>query len=182
MNSTESKVYKMNRQFSIRKTRRDEIDRATEIYDIGRAYMRKNGNSNQWSNGYPDSETVKKDIESGVSYVVVNENDFPVCVFAFIPGDDPTYKTIYNGKWLNDKEYCTIHRIAVAQQKHGLASLVFDWASDRAENVRVDTHRDNIPMQNALLKNGFVYCGVIHLLNGDERLAYQKTAIKGEKK
>lgn len=170
----------MNRPFTIRKTRADELDRASEIYDIGRAYMRASGNTEQWSNGYPDRETIKRDIEQGVSYVVADENDFPVCVFAFIPGDDPTYAKIYNGKWLNDGVYCTIHRIAVALQKHGLASLVFDWASSRAENVRVDTHRDNIPMQNALLKNGFVYCGIIHLLNGDERLAYQKSAIKGE--
>ena len=29
-------------------------------------------------------------------------------------------------------------------------------------------------MQRVILKNGFTYCGIIHLKNGDERLAYQK--------
>jgi hypothetical protein len=29
-------------------------------------------------------------------------------------------------------------------------------------------------MQGALAKAGFHYCGIIHLLDGDERLAYQK--------
>ena len=28
--------------------------------------------------------------------------------------------------------------------------------------------------ERSLVKNGFKYCGIIHLLNGDERLAYQK--------
>lgn len=168
----------MNERFTVRKTRPDEIETALEIYEIGRQYMRKNGNTEQWSNGYPNRETVENDIKNGVSYVVANEDDTPVCVFAFIPGKDPTYAEIYDGEWLNDGDYCTIHRIAVSLQRHGIASLVFNWATENAENVRVDTHRDNKPMQNSLLKNGFSYCGIIYLQNGDERLAYQKSAIK----
>ena len=42
------------------------------------------------------------------------------------------------------------------------------------EAYQIDTHKDNIPMQRVLLRNGFVYCGIIHLENGDERIAYQK--------
>jgi hypothetical protein len=30
-------------------------------------------------------------------------------------------------------------------------------------------------MQHNILKHGFTYCGIIYLLSGDERLAYQKT-------
>lgn len=30
-------------------------------------------------------------------------------------------------------------------------------------------------MQNAIAKEGFIYCGLIHCWNGDERLAYQFT-------
>lgn len=29
-------------------------------------------------------------------------------------------------------------------------------------------------MQHNILKHGFTYCGIIYLLSGDERLAYQK--------
>lgn len=36
------------------------------------------------------------------------------------------------------------------------------------------THRDNKPMQHVVEQNGFKYCGIIHLENGDERLAYQR--------
>jgi hypothetical protein len=29
-------------------------------------------------------------------------------------------------------------------------------------------------MRHNILKHGFTYCGIIYLLSGDERLAYQK--------
>ena len=164
----------MKNGFFIRKTRKNEIARVMEIYEIGRAYMRETGNTDQWANGYPNEETVKDDIEKGFSYVVADTSDMPVGVFAFIPGDDPTYKKIYDGNWLNDAPYCTIHRIAVAVQKQGIASFVFKWAAQHCDNVRADTHCANVPMQNALVKAGFKYCGIIYLQNGDERLAYQK--------
>lgn len=40
-------------------------------------------------------------------------------------------------------------------------------------NIRIDTHRDNHVMRNAIAKEGFAYCGIIHCWNGDERVAYQ---------
>lgn len=158
----------------IRKTRPDELDKVMSIYDIGRAYMRANGNTEQWNNGHPSKALINSDIINGSSYVVADEKDEPIAVFAFIPGIDKTYIEIYNGRWLNNEEYCVIHRIAVAVQKKNIAKLVYDWCADKCTNLRIDTHADNIPMQNSLKKNGFQYCGIIHLENGDERLAYQK--------
>jgi RimJ/RimL family protein N-acetyltransferase len=39
--------------------------------------------------------------------------------------------------------------------------------------VRIDTHRDNIPMQGLIRSCGFVYCGIVHIRrNGEERLAF----------
>ncbi len=46
-------------------------------------------------------------------------------------------------------------------------------ADMQAVHIRIDTHRDNKIMQNALHKKGFSYCGIIHCWNGSERLAYQ---------
>mgnify|MGYP003296922186 CR=1 FL=1 len=40
-------------------------------------------------------------------------------------------------------------------------------------NIRIDTHHDNVVMQRLLKKLGFQYCGIIHLENGDPRLAFQ---------
>ena len=43
-----------------------------------------------------------------------------------------------------------------------------------APPLRIDTHRDNKIMQTLLAKNGFQYCGVIRLTNGEPRLAYYR--------
>ena len=88
---------------------------------------------------------------------------------------EPTYKEIYDGQWLDDSStYAVIHRLASIKSVHGIASLIFEWASIHYDNIRIDTHRDNSPMQHIVEKNGFQYCGIIHLENGDERLAYQR--------
>jgi RimJ/RimL family protein N-acetyltransferase len=49
-----------------------------------------------------------------------------------------------------------------------------DYCFAHATNIRIDTHRDNHIMQHVIQKHGFTYCGIIYLLSGDERLAYQK--------
>ena len=56
-----------------------------------------------------------------------------------------------------------------------MAKACFAFCAARGLALRIDTHRDNTVMQDLLCKNGFVYCGVIHLAeNGEERLAYQR--------
>ena len=159
----------------IRKTEINDIDRVLEIYENGRQYMRQNGNLEQWNNNYPSKEVVEEDIFNGWSYVVTDDTSNEIiAVFAYLPGPDITYRKIYEGKWPNDKDYYVIHRIAVSVHRRGVASFVYEYCLKNSDVIRIDTHKDNIPMQNSLKKNGFSYCGIIHLLNGDERLAYQK--------
>ena len=43
-------------------------------------------------------------------------------------------------------------------------------------SIRIDTHKDNSVMRNALLREGYRYCGIIRCWNGSERLAYQLIA------
>ena len=86
-----------------------------------------------------------------------------------------TYKTIYQGQWPNDKDYAVIHRIAIARRGEGIAEKCYEFALQRTGVLRIDTHKDNIPMQKSLKKNGFLQCGIIHLLSGDERIAFCKT-------
>ena len=95
--------------------------------------------------------------------------------FAFLPAPEPTYEKIYDGAWLNDEPYYVIHRLASWPDVHGIWDCVLEWAFERTRTLRVDTHRDNHIMQHNILKHGFTYCGIIYLLSGDERLAYQKT-------
>jgi len=147
------------------------------IFAEAKEKMRASGNMQQWTGGYPSDDVLKNDIERGFSYVVV-EHEVIIATFVLAICEDPTYKIIYEGEWLDDtKPYGTIHRIASAQGIHGIMDDVLNWSFGKINNIRVDTHRDNMPMQHLLAKNGFAYCGIIHLLNGDERLAYQKICL-----
>lgn len=158
----------------IRKTVATDLVAIGQIYENAKAFMRAAGNPNQWNEGKPNAETAREDMEKGVGYVV-EENGEVVAVFMFSTEPDPTYAKIYEGAWLSDEPYGVIHRIAVAKQGQGIIGYCIDECFARCHNLRIDTHRDNLPMQKALIKRGFTYCGIIHLENGDERLAYQKT-------
>lgn len=146
------------------------------IYKDATAYMRQNGNLNQWVNGYPSRELIEKDIKNGNCYVVVDQENI-LAVFCYFEGVEPTYINIFDGAWLNDEPYGTIHRIAVAKTAHssGAAEMCYNFCLAKQKNLRIDTHEDNIPMQKSLSKNGFIKCGKIFLENGDKRIAFHKT-------
>lgn len=98
---------------TIRPTRLEELGQVMPFYERARRFMAANGNANQWINGYPSPDDIRQDIENGSSYVFVNENQELEGCFAFIRGEDPNYKVIKDGAWLNDAPYGAIpsHRI-----------------------------------------------------------------------
>ena len=157
----------------IRAARIEEIAQIMEIYARAREYMREQGNPTQWGENYPSEELVRRDIARGCCQVCVDEEG--ICgVFYFAVEDDPTYRKIFDGAWQSDAPYAVIHRIAVGKHGRGVAKACFDYAWAQHQNIRIDTHIDNLPMQRALAKNGFVQCGTIYLENGEDRIAYQK--------
>ncbi len=155
----------------IRPAQSRDLDAIETVYAAARAFMRKNGNLYQWINGYPQRELLEEDVQKGQLFVL-EENGGVHGVFAFILGDDPTYAYIEGGRWLNDLPYGTIHRIGTDGAVHGAVKAARDFALQYTDQVRADTHADNLPMQHTLEKNGFVRCGVIYLENGDPRIAY----------
>ena len=157
----------------IRKTDVRDIKAVTKIYEQAREFMHASGNKNQWI-GRPNKEDVLSDIENGNGYVVESDEKEIVGVFYLSTEADPTYTIIEGGAWINDTPYAIIHRIAVKYHGQGIADFIYNHAYNIRQNVRIDTHRDNIPMQKSLQKNGFKYCGIIYLESGDERLAFQK--------
>ena len=159
---------------NIRKAKREELTRIEEIYAAARVFMREHGNPDQWKNQYPTRELIAQDIEKERLYACEQDGEI-LGVFYFALGEDPTYLLIEDGKWLSDDPYGVIHRIAVAARGRGVAAFCFEHCFSICPNIRIDTHRDNLPMQRALQKNGFVRCGIIHLENGEERIAFQKT-------
>lgn len=158
----------------IRKTTIADIPKLREIFAIARQFMANTGNPSQWVDGYPSDEQLTQDIESGDSYVV-EKNEKVVATFVLRGGIDPTYNIIYEGKWLNDKPYATIHRIASTGEIKGIMHIAMQFAQQQYDNIRIDTHRDNMVMQHLIEKEGFKYCGIIHCWSGDERVAFQFT-------
>ena len=157
-----------------------DLARVEEIYAIAQRFMVASGNPNQWGPGFPGRRALEGDVAIGALRVWVGADGVPVGCFALLEGPDPTYARIYDGFWIDDGPYLVVHRFAAAVQGRGVGSAMMDWALARARErglaLRVDTHRDNAPMQRALAKNGFVYCGVIRLRSdGSPRLAYQRT-------
>ena len=113
-------------------------------------------------------------IEKGVSYVCEDNGEVVATFYFEMNADDPTYHKIYDGQWKGDGPYAVIHRIAVKYHGHGIVGFVYDHCYSLIKNLRIDTHKDNVPMQRSLEKAGFKYCGIIHIASGDERIAYQK--------
>ena len=144
-----------------------------EIYKIAREFMIKTGNPNQWANGGPTEKQLLNDINQSNLYLVKEYGE--ICgVFAFIIGEDPTYKIIRQGEWLSSSKYGTIHRGASNGKIHGLLEFVIEYCSEQINHLRIDTHIDNKIMQHLIEKNGFKKCGIIYVSDGSSRIAYEK--------
>ncbi len=158
----------------IRQSEMADIGCIMRLLECGREKMRANGNVEQWTNGNPRQSLIEDDIRHGNSYVMEEEGEI-IATFAFIDGPDVTYNIIYEGQWVEDRQpYQVIHRMASRHGVHGVFKDVLAYCFGRSGNIRIDTHRQNTIMRNALDKYGFTYCGVICLLDGAERLAYQQ--------
>lgn len=137
---------------------------------------------NQWQNGYPNKDIITNDINSKNLYVY---DDYCVVGFAYISSNkEPSYEVIYNGSWLQNDEYIVVHRIAVKKEylNRKVAWALLTEAVNMArrsniKSIRVDTHKDNLIMNNFLKKFGFTKCGEILLVNymdSDKlRIAYE---------
>ena len=135
--------------------------------------MQKTGNGSQWGTTYPPVEQVEADIREGKSYVCEAEGILSG-VFYFSEGPDPDYAKIYEGSWIGNENYHIMHRVAAPGRVKGAGSFCIRWCAKHSGwDLRIDTHRNNLPMQHVLEKNGFQRCGIIHLANGDERIAYE---------
>ena len=150
-----------------------DLPRILEIYDIAKAYMRANGNPNQWNGAYPDPETLRTDIEKQRLYVYKKDGRIHG-VFMLLLEEEPTYAYIEGGSWLEETPYGTIHRLAGDGEVKGLFAKCVAFCEKKVPYLRADTHFDNHTMQHLLEKNGFERRGIIYLKNGDPRIAYQK--------
>lgn len=146
-----------------------------KIYEYARQFMKKTNNPNQWGENEPTIERIKNYILEDNFYIGINENNEILFSFAFIIGEDCTYKYIENGKWNDESNYGTIHSLASNGKIKHVFSYCLSFCLLKINHIRIDTHEDNKIMQKILVKNGFKKSGVIYLSNGSPRLAYELT-------
>ncbi len=146
---------------------------------VRRDYFEKNGIP-QWNDGYPEKEIFLSDLDRGELFALSQgENIIGMVTVSFEHED--SYDVIEDGGWRTDGEYAVIHRLAVSPDFHGmgLGAALINLADKLCEQrdvhcVRCDTHEHNAAMRKTLEKCGFRYCGVIHIANGEPRVAYDK--------
>ena len=179
-----------------------DLPQLFELYAHARKYMAETGNPHQWPKHYPSREILLQDMKNG-GYVILAETqdngkddvqdetlnecniqnqkdssnrEKPTIIGAFILEEDahePAYDTI-DGQWLNHEPYAVIHRCATLHNQKGIGQFFMDWCFEKCSNIRVDTHKDNLPMIKFLEKNNFTHCGIVHYEGVGERLAYQR--------
>ena len=154
-----------------------ELDECYAIVDSGRRFQREQGFV-QWTDDYPDFDTVKDDIMTGRGYVLKDGGELAGYMFITLDGE-PAYKDI-DGAWHSDGPYAAVHRIAFSPKfrGRGLAGEAWSLISGYcralgAASIRIDTDFPNTRMQHVLEKNGFRRCGII-MFQGSGKIAYDK--------
>ena len=162
-----------------RQAKISDLDQIVEIIELSKKYL-KETKVDQWQDGYPAKEDLRRDIESGNSYVLTNKDEIIATTVISLEGES-TYNSIFNGEWITNEEYIVMHRVAVHDKYKGkgiFKELIKEAESldlnKRILSIKIDTHRDNISMQRAVVKNDFKRCGIIYLEDGSERIAFEK--------
>ena len=94
--------------------------------------------------------------------------------------EEENYKLIKEGRWLNeDHDYAVVHRVAVddSYRGQGIAGKLIGQVKllkhDGIKSVRIDTHKNNLPMQRTIYKCGFELCGITTISDGSDRLSFE---------
>lgn len=170
-----------NEKPAVRRGRAEDLEAVAALYDQARRFMRSYGNFAQWPGGdYPSAVSARQDLADGILYVAEREGQV-VGTFVVAPGPDDTYARIENGSWRSDTPYGVIHRMA--SRGGGVFGAALDFALERFDHIRVDTHADNAPMRHLVTKAGFSHRGTIHVADGTPRMAfdYLKEVRHGKK-
>lgn len=148
----------------------NDLPEIKRIIRHAKTVMQNDGNFSQWEDiDYPEC-LLPNDIKNNNLYVL-EDNGIHAC-FAFIIGEDSTYLDI-RGKWLNDNPYGTIHRLASDGAIKEVFHKVIEYCKSFNIDIRIDTHIDNKRMIHLINKEGFIRTGIIKVLDGTDREAFQ---------
>jgi hypothetical protein len=168
----------------IRLANPNDINQIMEIINDAKKYL-KSQSLKQWNldDGYPQKEVLLNDINNKSCYVLEKDNIL-ISTMSVVFTVDENYNEIYNGNWLTNDKYASIHRIAIRNEYHHLKLGIYMLLE--AENIvkdkniysiKIDTHKLNIPMTKTILNAGYTHCGTIILKRTAEdnlREAFEK--------
>ena len=158
----------------IQATMRD-LPALESLYAAARGRMKAAGNYDQWKDSYPPRTLIEEDIARGRLYLV-KEGEL-LGAFVFFVGTEENYAAI-DGMWMTENRvYGVIHRVASCGTRRGFLKTVVDYCTQFADDLRIDTHRDNAPMRGALTALGFRACGVVIVDDGTERIAFERVTV-----
>lgn len=164
-------------EYSFRKA--EEKDKA-EIWNILNSAIqrRKDDNSTQWQDGYPNPSVIASDIEKGAGYVLT-DNNIVIGYCAIFLNDEPEYANI-KGEWITNEDFIAFHRVAISDNYlgKGIAQKIMYHIeqvalSKNVYSVRADTNFDNYAMLRIFEKLGYIYCGEVSF-RGSSRKAFEK--------
>ena len=155
----------------------EELEKCYEIVDMGREFQKEQGFV-QWTDDYPNLNTIHEDILRQKGYVVKVNGEIAGYMCIDFDGE-PAYENI-EGKWRLEAPYGVVHRMAFDKKFRGmgLADITFNLIEDLCKRknihyIRIDTDFPNERMQHILKKNGYENCGVI-IFQGSGKLAFDK--------
>ena len=102
----------------------EEIDVCMEIIKEGKKFQEEQGFT-QWTDDYPDTDTIRSDIENIKGYVLKMEGKIAGYMCIDFDGE-PAYDDI-QGKWRSEGPYAVIHRMAFRKEfrGRGLTDITF---------------------------------------------------------
>lgn len=156
----------------------EELSQCNAMIQSGREFQKEQGFV-QWTEDYPNRDTLCEDIRTQKGYVV--KLDGQIAGYMCIDFDgEPAYENI-EGEWQTQEPYVVVHRMAFGREFRGkgLAGKTFRLieqlcVSKGVRSIRIDTDFPNKRMQHVLEKNGFTQRGVI-VFQGSGKLAYDKS-------
>ena len=159
-------------EYQVRKAEPGDFNNILQLYENARAFMAAHGNPDQWGKTEPSEALLYSYLQEKVLYILENDTGIHGA-FMFKIFEDPTYQIIEKGQWRSHEPYGVIHSVA-GDGSGGILAAAVSFAETRIRHLRMDTHEKNIPMQNALNRQGFSCCGIIYTAQGEKRLAYEK--------
>lgn len=138
-------------------------------YTSAQAFTHVDNSITEWPNDFPSQEEIIRNINDNNCYIIADSYERLAVFITFAEAYAP-YASII-GEWRSRAEYRTVRCLAGFTGR-GIAQKIFDFASQKSDYLRSDTHVDNLPMRHALEAFGFKDCGTFVAEDGSTRIVY----------